>query len=334
MSKLVDISLRLSGLLLSQVMPLFRHSGLRIIYYHTVSDKVLPYYWTHKQIDQATLVKQLYYLQKRYQFISLSEAIECSRNGQSLRGYCAFTTDDGFACNYHEIAPVLREFNIKPTYFLISDCIDNQRLMWRNMLYMIQDACDLNEQAKAINWLTGEFRLGPIRNEERLMQWSERTWPMSQKEILADALWQRLEMPNMSDFMEEHKPYMSQDQIRELHLEGFEFGVHSKSHPYFSKLSLTEFKEEINHCADRIEEIVKPNYPVSFAYPFGDRGQREIEGEYKGKSNCLGSILGINRKISNPKDPYYWERDKMELDYYASIGRFYLFPIIRSIIGK
>src|SRR5262249_21745200 len=58
------------------------------------------------------------------------------------------------------------------------------------------------------------------------------------------------------------------DQVREMKANGIDFGGHTVTHPFLSKLTLTEADWEISECKRRIEaELQQPaDY---FAYPNG-----------------------------------------------------------------
>jgi peptidoglycan/xylan/chitin deacetylase (PgdA/CDA1 family) len=58
------------------------------------------------------------------------------------------------------------------------------------------------------------------------------------------------------------------DQVRSMHGRGIEFGGHTVTHPYLSRLTRTEVDWEISECKRRIEEELQS--PVTqFAYPNG-----------------------------------------------------------------
>jgi peptidoglycan-N-acetylglucosamine deacetylase len=67
------------------------------------------------------------------------------------------------------------------------------------------------------------------------------------------------------DFRDEKK-YMSWDQIKSLHQDGFEIGSHTRSHTHVTKLTRDGLIAELKWVEDKLEKLGIPR-PVSFVYP-------------------------------------------------------------------
>jgi peptidoglycan-N-acetylglucosamine deacetylase len=67
------------------------------------------------------------------------------------------------------------------------------------------------------------------------------------------------------DFADEKK-YMSWDQIKSLHEDGFEIGSHTRTHTHVTKLTRDGLMAELKWVEDKLEKLGIPR-PVSFAYP-------------------------------------------------------------------
>ena len=114
----------------------YRSFSLRIVYYHIISDSDPEYYFPNKALSIQEFRDHIKFFKRRYDIISIEEAIELSDNNQSLKNKLVITFDDGFQENYSIIAPILFENNVRATFFLISSCIDNQDIMWRNKILL------------------------------------------------------------------------------------------------------------------------------------------------------------------------------------------------------
>jgi len=312
-----------------------QNSGLRIIYYHYIGNQKKEYYFSKNHISLNVFQKQIKFLKTHFDFIPLSQAINKCYNGDSLDGYFTITTDDGFKENYTQIAPILIENRLKATFFLITDCIDNKNLMWRNKLIVISNRITLDEQLKAAKACANNFNIKPIQNGENLFQWSSRTWPMKIKDFAANFIWEFAKIGNLDSYLRTHKPYLEISQIKELINQGFEIGSHSKSHPYFSKLSLQELKDEIFGSTLYLQRTFPNNNCNILSLPFGHRVSKKLEIElFQKDSKNITSMLGIHSALSNNSNPLKWQRDPLELDYYLSIGTFFMIPLYRRIINS
>jgi len=309
------------------------NTGLRIIYYHIVGDEKKEYYFSNNRVSVDAFQKQIKFLKSNFEYISLSEAIDKYYAGESLDGFFTITTDDGFRENYTNMAPILIENNLRATFFLVTNCIDNKDLMWRNKLHLFSNRLTIEEQSNAAQACADYFKLNQIQKEENLLQWSSRTWPMKLKDDAADFIWKFAKLDNLDSYLNIHKPYLEKNEIKELIDKGFEIGTHSKSHPYFSKLSLSELNDEILGSIKYIKKKFPHGSLNILSLPFGNRLSNKLELEFlKNNPNQVLSILGIHSALSNYVSPIKWERDLFELDLHLSIGTFTVVPYCRRIL--
>ncbi|NBC08567.1 MAG: polysaccharide deacetylase family protein [Bacteroidetes bacterium] len=308
-----------------------KKSGLRIVYYHKVGREDKPYYFQGKGVAIQDLKKQLRFLRKYFTFIDLADALARWETGASLNGYFTITTDDGFRENYTLLAPVLLEHKLSATLFIISNCVDNADLMWRNKLIAITRATTPAQQRELAAACAKHFTVHAPKPGEGLLRWSTRAWEMSWKEDAANWLWKEAGMQELSSFLEEHKPYLSSEQLLELKEAGFGFGLHSQTHPYFSKLTFNEMAQEIQGCANFLKKKLDIDCHL-FSYPFGYRAAGEVEQAFISTySDEVKMLLGIKSRLGNEASPMFWERDLMELQYFQSMARFTLVPFARKL---
>jgi peptidoglycan/xylan/chitin deacetylase (PgdA/CDA1 family) len=97
-----------------------RRSGgtsLQIVHYHQVRPK-----------DRKAFERQLQYYQRKYDIISMSEAVKLlTRKTDALKGnsrrYLVVTFDDGFKDNVEVAAPILERYEIPACFFIVTDFI-------------------------------------------------------------------------------------------------------------------------------------------------------------------------------------------------------------------
>lgn len=309
----------------------YRSESLRIVYYHMVSEIEHSYYFPNKAISPYLFRKQIRFFRKHYDIISLNQAIQMSKENISLKKKLVITFDDGFRENHSIIAPILSDEKITATFFLITNCIDNRDLMWRNKLIIINNIIKKSKTESILNDFHNVFHINRVRKRENLLSWSDRTWQMKNKEKYVNYLWNKLGLKPLEEFLGENRPYMTKGEIIELLNEGFSIGSHSLSHPNFSKLNYDEFLEEIVESVKILEYIfnIKIN---TFSYPFGERANPEFEGKLTGKfPSMINTFLGIKNSLNN-NESIRWERDNLEFSDQEMMFRFSILPIIRKII--
>lgn len=306
--------------------------SFRIIYYHLAAPSLPPYYFESKFITPEILREQIRHFKKKYKFISLYEALDKLSRGESLKGLMAVTTDDGFAENYHYIAPILLEEKVTATFFLIDNCIDNKTLMWRNKLIYLQHERGIPEALKIAEKFSKQHGIPAPEEKENLLSWSSRTWGMPQKDAWAKELWDLANLEPIEEFLDHYKPYLTVPQIRSLMAEGFDMGSHSKTHPEFEKLSVDEAEQEILGSLHGISQKIGKKIDL-FAYPFSRRALKPVEDEVIGRhSGEFKTLLGIKSGLNNFNNPYQWERDGLEFPYHSALFRFSLLPLLRRYV--
>lgn len=308
----------------------YRSSSLRIVYYHIISDSDPEYYFSNKALSVQGFRDHIKFFKRRYDIISLEEAIQLSENNQSLKNKLVITFDDGFQENYSIIAPILVENDIRATFFIISGCVDNQDLMWRNKILLF-DKYVQNMNTDILQEISQEFQISPPEQNQDLMQWSFSHWPMRIKEDLVNKIWEKTMLFSLSEYLEKHKPYCTRDQLIELSNEGFGIGSHSHTHPIFSRLTFDEFSEEIETSTEILEKIIDKEI-TTFSYPFGNRSDRKFEIQLQQNTGKKWVFLGTKNGLNNfASNSIQWERDNLEHSNLEMKLRFLYLPIYRSL---
>ena len=129
----------------------------------------------------------------------------------------------------------------------------------------------------------------------------------------------------VSEFLENQKPYLTTQQIREILNAGFSIGSHSQTHPSCDQLNYEEFYKEVvessKFIGDKIGSEVK-----YFSYPFGRRAKREFENKIMENSILECLIAGKPRLFRKNEFPFWeafnFERKKSNLLYHLLVNSF------------
>lgn len=131
-----------------------KKNKLLVLRYHSVND-----YRKHEvNVRINTFRKQMEFLARCYQPVSLKEAVEDLKEKRQLPDNAVVVTfDDGYKDNYTNVYPILKKLNIPATIFLvvgyvgtdkilphdIGDCPENNYLLsWDQVKKMAQDGFD------------------------------------------------------------------------------------------------------------------------------------------------------------------------------------------------
>lgn len=288
----------------------------RVLYYHIVSDKfpeIYPY-----GISVSNFFKQLGQLKRRgYKFRSLSEILANPKrfNAKDL----ALSFDDGFSANYPVLIYLCKEYNIKPTVFLIGKCIDNKEMAWNHKLLLMKRFCSPVKLSAEID------KYVPGATISTLFSRIE----MSEKDEITDAIWKEVMPFSQSNYLQKHKPFLSLTRIQSLQKAGVDFGIHSWSHPDFGRLNYSEAYTELDLCFKQNEEL-SLSFKRYFAYPYGRPAQKDIETKLI-KNFQLLATFGISYGLGDNRLPYTrWQRIKMDSSKLVNREQFLVMPWLRS----
>jgi peptidoglycan/xylan/chitin deacetylase (PgdA/CDA1 family) len=260
---------------------------LLILMYH----RILPKLDQRAQLEEPgmmvapeTFRMHMSLIKQHFDVLSLSEWIKRKHSGQALPARCcAITFDDGWADNYEFAYPVLQEFNLPATIFLVSEMVGKNQLFWperlARMLTDIALTCPEQWNHPSLAWiknmtLSYGFTTAPP-DQEQLSEIIDQVKKFQDNEIHAhiDTVEKDLRLND--------KPLpslLSWEQVAEMSASGLiEAGSHTSRHIRL-KAGLDEetVKQEIIQSQSQIEEQLGKSVDI-FCYPNGDYSPRAVE---------------------------------------------------------
>ena len=257
--------------------------------YHYVRDGKAPGVNT----APAQLRQHLEFLiDKGYEILTCGEIARRMANNIPLPRKCAsLSFDYGLRDHYMNVLPILREFGVKATFFVITcafaeevpPVIGLQILIERlgakrmefeilpKMLagtpystlldparYDIHDAKSGEApEARRIKWVFNHFLPQSFKRDLIARMFSEYLGENAQEKIISE--W-----------------FMSTEEIREMDRCGMEISPHSHTHPPFDISGLSEVKWEMVESKNCLARILG-KAPITFGYPFGGKYQQSIK---------------------------------------------------------
>ncbi|HEX7300626.1 MAG TPA: polysaccharide deacetylase family protein [Solirubrobacteraceae bacterium] len=268
--------------------------------------------FTAEQLDE-----HLTTLGRHFEFAPLADVLSANgADGQAASERLAVTFDDGFDLIGTGALDVLDAHGVKATTFVLTEMLDNRGLMWRNKLSAIRALRPEDTYVPAYNRLVQSVGAPTIAAPSELLSAAMR-WDMARKDELADELWAACDMPALSDFLGEHRPYFTRDGLATWLAGGHGVGLHTATHPDCSRLDGDGVRAEILEPAERLRaELGVASLP--FSYPFGRRCEPRHEPILldAGVLDCALGIRGFSRRGT---DPLHLERASIEGDMRFSV---------------
>jgi peptidoglycan/xylan/chitin deacetylase (PgdA/CDA1 family) len=230
-------------------------SSARILMYHNFCG---PDEAGTDEVSAAALRIQLEILGSQFQVVTLGRLLERLESGEQLdRHTVVLTIDDGRRNCYEHLFPLLKEFEVPATFFVVTSFIRREDWLWTDKLLW------LSEQPARPTELAG----GRI---EALFAALNRLQPtVRNAHILAIAENMRISIPKEAP--NKYAP-CSWSELREMADSGLvEIGSHSVTHPILSSITDEESWSELTASRTQIEEGLGRKI-TSFCFPNGKAG--------------------------------------------------------------
>ena len=249
-------------------------------YYHLVSDKEHPFHYNYNFPSTKRFRKDLDYLLDHFDPISLEEL----HSGMNLRNTFHLTFDDGLRECCEIVAPILKEKGIPATFFINPAFVDNHDLFHRY-------------KAAVLNRF---FAKKGVKTELK------KTYAdlLSLDQIAEDIglKWE--------EYLDEEKPYMSMEQLKQMAEDGFTIGAHSWDHPEFWLLDEERQLEEVKESMEWLVANFNPKIKA-FAFPFTDFGVSDSVFDAIHRKRLCDITFGT-AGIKTEKLPTHFQRLQME----------------------
>ncbi|PYQ55307.1 MAG: hypothetical protein DMF78_02480 [Acidobacteria bacterium] len=241
-------------------------------------------------VSARTLERQLEWVGRRFQFVSLDELGECLESGaRPSRPLAAVTFDDGYRDVYDNAFPLLQRMGIPAAVFLVSDLVGTARLPLHDRLYLVMARALALPAATRAQLGSLLRRLGlrvpvlespecrPSRDTATAQQALLEQVPPAGLEQLIRAVTQVIGSveAECSDGQ-----MLDWEMVRAMHEAGFTIGSHTCSHALLTLEDRGCLRHELAASRERLE--AKLGAPVRhFAYPDG-RFDRAVVDEVAG----------------------------------------------------
>lgn len=222
-------------------------------FYHVVSNEKLPH--IHYQYrNEQEFIDELDFLLRYFKPVELHELLY-----PEIRDKKVFhlSFDDGLRQCYNVIAPILIRKGIPASFFVNPAFVDNRQLFHRYKASLL--VSHIMEHPADLKHL----------EDSGFDTRSVLAIPHHQTAVLDDMA---LKMGiSWNSFLDDYKPYMTEDQVQKLVSQGFTIGAHSWDHPELWLLTEAEQLQQIVRSMEWVSEKFNPKLKV-FAFPYTDDG--------------------------------------------------------------
>lgn len=249
---------------------------LHVLTYHSIAPADNPFILGQGQRHAPEeLAAQLAYLRRHYRPMRLTDAVAALEQRRPLHRAAVVTFDDGFRDAIDFALPLLREYNIPATVFVVTSVVGNTDLMWRHKLTWLLSH---GLAAQVYDALRSEYRRAGLElyHEQLLHDTAaipdlhaltrQRFLPQIIPPLLDELM--RRHGWNPAHLAAHHRPYLEPRDLRQADPAWLEFGNHTHTHPMLSALSPAEQAAELSTAGEHLTRWTGRR-PIAVAYPFG-----------------------------------------------------------------
>jgi peptidoglycan/xylan/chitin deacetylase (PgdA/CDA1 family) len=283
---------------------------LIILTYHSFCKTLHQGLFASLPIEQFE--QQLRYLKKYFTLVSVSEGIKriSSIDTETDKPMVAITIDDGFEDNYHFAYPLLQKYQIPGTIFLATDFIDNNRSPWPTQILNIFEQTNLSKLEFPFFLDISSLNKKSIAVQKIKYQWANLS-PEDRFKYIQE-LKTHLKVSNDGNY----KP-LNWHQIRDMNINGIEFGSHTVFHSVLSSVGSEIILQELSQSKSKIEEKIQKTCDL-FAYPDGGFSKETKKFvQNAGYNVALTQKNGVNTKSTD-----LMEMRRVEIPYYEKLNSF------------
>ena len=271
---------------------------LPIFTFHRIGKANDPYDPNIPEAD--TFESQLLWIKDQFEVIPLDIACRQLFAGKLRKGAAAITFDDGHIDNFEVALPILKRHDLLATFFVCTGFLEG-RLMFNDFInaaigQSLSSTIDLSALGLGCIDIQTQARRGSII--EALVTKVKYIDLEKREEFLKI-------LGTACKFTPVREQMMNVSHLKQLVESGMQIGAHTKNHPILRLTSEKTAFEEINGCADTLENILGFR-PALFAYPNGKHGDDydERDASIVKSSGFEFAFSTEYRVATNRCDPY------------------------------
>jgi peptidoglycan/xylan/chitin deacetylase (PgdA/CDA1 family) len=259
--------------------------ALHVVMYHYIRDFPNTPFPRIKGVLTRVFQQQVQALQQRYEMATLEMVVDFLQGTYTpSRDLCLLTFDDGLKDHFTTVTPLLVEHNIQGLFFVITACLQEQRVAAVHMNHFLMAGLDFTQYQHAFTQKLGELAPSLAMQVDVAMAQRTYRWDIpdvaSFKYLFNFVLDAAMRDMVVKTLFEEHiateqtfSPtlYLSWDEARAMQDAGMLIGGHSHRHQPLAALSTEALQRDLRTCQRLLAEHLHPQALWPFSYPYGKK---------------------------------------------------------------
>lgn len=250
-------------------------------------------------MDVKLFDRCIQYISSKYTVIKIEDFTEIDFSSVNQQ-YATISFDDGYKDNIVYAIPILNKYNVKASFYVVTNCIDQNIPTWTHVLEYVFQHTSKTEINLDFDFLPLELKHNHFRNLESKLKFAKSLKPVLKKnnhenrnKVLTqiNLVFNDVVFPNIM---------MSWEDLKTIQLQGHSIGSHTISH---CMLGTMENEEEIRNELKESKKIISYHLNTkvkTISYPVGS---------YNATTIMLSKEVGYEIGLAVKQDIYITERD-------------------------
>lgn len=249
------------------------------------------------------------FITRNYETV-LIEELALTENVKFKNRFATIMFDDGYKDNIEFAAPILKKYNCKASFYVVTDCIDKNFPTWTHLLEHLFQFTSKQELVMDFDFLPAGLRIKKLKNKDERLTYVKKlkpflkTLPHEQRNEAIERVLKSFDDTPIPALM------MNWNDLQQLRNEGHYIGSHSVSHVMLG--TMTDEREitfELVQSGNRIKEMLG-YFPITVSYPVGSYNETT-----KRLARAAGYKIGlaVKQDVYDPLTSDEFEIPRIEL---------------------
>lgn len=252
-------------------------------------------------MDVPLFERCIAYISKKYEVVLIEDLIFSGRMHEKNH-FATIMFDDGYKDNIEFAAPILKKYNCKASFYVVTDAINNNRPTWTHILEYLFQFTNKSDIIIDFDFLPAAYRTTRLSSREERIKYVSKLKPYLKKidHHLREQVLNRVET-TFND-IEIPKLMMNWDDVRALRNAGHYIGSHTVHHSMLGTIAdEQEVMEELVQSAQCIERELG-YFPLTISYPVGS---------YNATTKRLSAMAGYQIGLAVKQNVYDPDKDDL-----------------------
>ena len=261
-------------------------------------------------MDPVLFEKCIRFIRKRFEVCLIEDLVDSPGLKNPKKNFATIMFDDGYKDNMEYALPILDKYNIKASFYVVTDCIEKNIPTWTHQVEYLFQFTNLNDLSLDFEFLPEGRRVKTLNSQTGRIAYGKKLIPLLKKISHEERLLAISEITNKINDVELPKLMMSWNDLRELKKAGHYIGSHSISHAILGTMNdLDEIYYEVRKSGEIIQKHLG-DFPKSFSFPIGSFDERVVETCRK---SGYKAGLAVKQQPYNPQKDSIFEIPRIEL---------------------